>query len=257
MPYDLVVKGGTVISSSDTFVADVGVSDGRVVAVGRLGSSARHILDARGRLVLPGGLDALQDLSDAPRELRTGSTTLIETLPRARRGFTERALAARLRTLGKGCPADFAFVLGHHVHLDQDELARLVASGIPPLDEARLRDWQADITAHTHSGMRFTGLWDAVQKGRITENRFVELTAGVPARLFGLYPRKGHLDAGADADIVVIDPNKTHADDGRIVKGSVLDVFVRGTKLIEAGKPIARRMHGKFLRRVLEVRIPE
>jgi dihydropyrimidinase len=53
-------------------------------------------------------------------------------------------------------------------------------------------------------------LWDAVQKKRLTENRFVDITSTTPAKLFGLYPRKGHLSPGADADLVIIDPNRTH-----------------------------------------------
>ena len=106
-------------------------------------------------------------------------------------------------------------------------------------------------------------MWDAVQRGRISENRFVELTSTAPAKIFGLYPRKGHLNPGADADIVVIDPNKHHtfsasthhlaADynpyEGKTVKGSICDVFVRGTALVEDGRWVGRTTHGKFLKR--------
>ena len=45
-----------------------------------------------------------------------------------------------------------------------------------------------------------------VATGRISPQRFVELTSTAPARIFGLYPRKGTLDVGADADIIVVDP---------------------------------------------------
>ncbi len=47
-----------------------------------------------------------------------------------------------------------------------------------------------------------------VRKGRITLNRMVELLATNPAKLFGLYPRKGTIAVGSDADIVVFDPEK-------------------------------------------------
>ncbi|MEK7383106.1 MAG: amidohydrolase family protein, partial [Elusimicrobiota bacterium] len=58
MSYDLVVKGGSVVSASDTFVADVAVAKGRVVAVGRIEEPGRKTVDARGKVVLPGGIDA-------------------------------------------------------------------------------------------------------------------------------------------------------------------------------------------------------
>ena len=56
--FDLIIKGGTVATAADTFRSDVGIRDGRVVALGHdLGSADREI-DAGGMLVLPGGIDA-------------------------------------------------------------------------------------------------------------------------------------------------------------------------------------------------------
>lgn len=49
---------------------------------------------------------------------------------------------------------------------------------------------------------------EGVIAGRITPNQFVSLTSYEPAKLFGLYPQKGHLGCGADADLVLFDPNK-------------------------------------------------
>ena len=106
-------------------------------------------------------------------------------------------------------------------------------------------------------------LWDAVQKGRISENRFVEITSLNPAKIFGLHPRKGHLNPGADADIVIIDPNKSFtfstknhhsaADynpyEGVTVKGSIRDVFSRGEAMVLDGKWAGKTSHGKFLKR--------
>ncbi|MBI5631594.1 MAG: dihydropyrimidinase [Elusimicrobia bacterium] len=107
-------------------------------------------------------------------------------------------------------------------------------------------------------------LWDAVQKGRLTPNRFVDITSTTPAKLFGLYPRKGSIAPGADADIVLIDPKKSHtfsakshhikADynpyEGTTVKGSIRDVFVRGTRMVERDRFLGKTSHGRFLRRV-------
>ena len=54
-----------------------------------------------------------------------------------------------------------------------------------------------------------------VSEGRITLNRMVELLATNPAKLFGLYPRKGTIAVGADADLVVFDPGKPYDDHRR------------------------------------------
>ena len=59
--------------------------------------------------------------------------------------------------------------------------------------------------AETSVGMLFS---EGVGKGRISLRRFVELTSSNPARLFGLYPSKGSLSVGADADVMLIDPNR-------------------------------------------------
>ncbi|MCR4296765.1 MAG: amidohydrolase family protein, partial [Elusimicrobia bacterium] len=106
-------------------------------------------------------------------------------------------------------------------------------------------------------------LWDAVQRGKLTENRFVEITSLNPAKIFGLHPRKGHLNPGADADIVIIDPNKpftfsqknhhSAADynpyEGVTVKGRIRDVFSRGEAMVLDEKWTGKVSHGKFLKR--------
>ncbi len=55
---DLIIKGGTVATAADTFRADVGVRDGTIVALGDDLKGAATIIDARDRLVLPGGIDS-------------------------------------------------------------------------------------------------------------------------------------------------------------------------------------------------------
>ncbi len=106
-------------------------------------------------------------------------------------------------------------------------------------------------------------LWDAVSKGRITANRFVDITSTTPAKLFGLYPRKGTIAPGADADLVLLDPKKKHTIsvknthmnvdynpyEGMTVDGSIRDVFVRGTPLVQEGKFVGKHSHGRFLKR--------
>lgn len=55
---DLIIKGGTVATASDTFTCDVGVRDGRIVALGEALGAATDVIDAKGHLVLPGGIDS-------------------------------------------------------------------------------------------------------------------------------------------------------------------------------------------------------
>jgi dihydropyrimidinase len=111
---------------------------------------------------------------------------------------------------------------------------------------------------------RFTLLWDGgVGSGNITPNRFVELVATAPARMFGLHPRKGTIAPGADADIVVFNPDvertlsfRTHhmrvdysCYEGRTVRGLPEIVMQRGEVLVENGQFHGRPGHGRFLER--------
>ena len=102
-----------------------------------------------------------------------------------------------------------------------------------------------------------------VRPGRISLNRFVELTSTSPAKIFGLFPRKGTIAPGSDADIVVFDPNRTitlsartlHMNvdynpyEGRQVTGATDTVLSRGRPVIEDGKFVGRPGAGAFLKR--------
>ena len=459
MPYDLIVKGGTVVSASDTFIADVGVVNGKVVTLGKIAETGKHVIDARGKVVLPGGIDvhthfdmpfmgattiddfttgstaavfggttsvvdfaiqkkgetfrhALDDwhkradgksavdygfhmiVTDFPEKQQkemdklvdegvasfklfmaypgifmSDDTTIFRALMRTRdnggmicmhaeNGSVIDVLIQKAIAEGKTSPewhaltrpmtaeaeathraiamAEMAGVPIYFVHLSagdaMEEVRVARARGLPVFAETcpqylylseddyrrpgfegakfvmspplrpqgnseRLwrglvrNDLQVVSTDHCSFCMkaetnqpgkelgkkdfskipngapgveyRLLLLWDAVQKGRITENRFVEITSTAPAKLFGLYPRKGHLNPGADADIVVLDPNKPHtfstknhhsaADynpyEGVTVKGSIRDVIVRGTSMVADGKWVGKTSHGKFLKR--------
>jgi len=102
-----------------------------------------------------------------------------------------------------------------------------------------------------------------VGEGRITLNRMVELLCTNPAKLFGLYPRKGTIAPGADADIVIFDPDKPKtitADgqhsktdynlyEGTEVKGDVETVIVRGTVVVQDGELRVEPGFGQFVER--------
>jgi dihydropyrimidinase len=102
-----------------------------------------------------------------------------------------------------------------------------------------------------------------VRAGRISLNRMVELLSTNPAKLFGLYPRKGTIAVGTDADIVVFDPEKrvtisaeTHHSksdynifEGTEVTGSPDVVLLRGKVLVENGDLAAQPGVGQFVKR--------
>jgi dihydropyrimidinase len=102
-----------------------------------------------------------------------------------------------------------------------------------------------------------------VREGRISLNRFVELTSTNVAKLFGLYPRKGTIAPGSDADIVVWDPDKkltisaeTHHSnvnyclfEGTEVQGAPEVVLVRGQVIVEGDELVAQPGAGQFLKR--------
>jgi len=102
-----------------------------------------------------------------------------------------------------------------------------------------------------------------IHGGRFSPNRFVQLVATAPAKLFGLYPRKGTIAVGSDADLVVWDPNAEEvisADthhmrvdysmfEGIKVKGLPRVVMSRGKVVIENGKFVGKAGTGEFLKR--------
>jgi dihydropyrimidinase len=102
-----------------------------------------------------------------------------------------------------------------------------------------------------------------VRGGRISLNRMVELLCTNPAKLFGLYPRKGTIAVGSDADIVVFDPEKQvtitaaaqHSKtdynlyEGTEVTGSPEVVLLRGNVLVESGELVAEPGIGRFVAR--------
>ncbi len=104
---------------------------------------------------------------------------------------------------------------------------------------------------------------DGVQTGKISVNKMVELASTNPAKVFGMYPMKGSLNIGADADMVVFDPDKevtvdyhkmeTNCDwnpfQDKQLKGYPQLTIVRGKVIGKEGKCVGEKGYGKFVKR--------
>jgi dihydropyrimidinase len=139
------------------------------------------------------------------------------------------------------CPFDFH----GQKELGRDDF-RKVPNGLPGVED------RVDLL---HDG--------GVVGGRLTRERWVEVISTAPAKLFGMYPKKGTIAVGSDADLVVYDPNrkrtisaKTHHMDvdyscyeGREVQGASDMVMSRGTVVVRDGKFTGPKGYGQFVKR--------
>jgi len=151
--------------------------------------------------------------------------------------------------------------------LVQDDL-QIVATDHAPFNYKGQKDLGQGNFAKIPNGLpsvedRFTLLFQGVNDGRIGLNRFVELVATAPAKMFGLYPRKGTIAPGSEADIVVFDPHhervisaETHhmnvdysCFEGMKVRGLPEIVLQRGNVLVENGEWHGKEGQGRFVPR--------
>ena len=122
----------------------------------------------------------------------------------------------------------------------------LIPNGIPSLEERNK-------LLYTHG----------VATGKLTPEKFVDVASTQAAKIFGLYPRKGEIAAGSDADIVLFDPKakdtisaKTHSMatdysgfEGWEVQGKIRHVTVRGEFAVRDGDYVGKKGHGRYLKR--------
>ncbi|MCC6998397.1 MAG: dihydropyrimidinase [Deltaproteobacteria bacterium] len=208
----------------------------------------------------------------------------------------QRALERVMEARDRGLPA-YAETCPQYLFLSQDDLARPGFEGAkyvctPPLRPAHhhdhlwrgLRTYDLQVVSTDHcpfcmkgqkelgtgsfakipNGMpgvetRMHLMYEGVREGKISLNRFVEITSTAPAKIFGLYPRKGTVAVGCDADLVVWDPSKkfelSHANlhmkvdyaayEGKTVIGAPTHVLSRGRLVVEDDKLGRQRFHGK------------
>lgn len=112
----------------------------------------------------------------------------------------------------------------------------------------------------TSVGMLYS---EGVLKGRLDLGRFVSVTSTNPAKLFGMWPEKGQIAVGSDADVVLLDPNEVHQIHGSTAQsGSDVEVYegttcrgwpvitiARGEVIVERGQLMGQAGRGRFVRR--------
>ena len=130
------------------------------------------------------------------------------------------------------------------------------------------RRWASATSPRSPTGCRasstgWTCCTPACSTGHISRRRWIEIACATPARMFGLYPRKGTIAPGSDADVVIYDPNAnqmfsaaTHhmavdysCYEGKEITGRVETVLSRGRVIIDGGEYLGAAGHGRFLRR--------
>jgi len=104
---------------------------------------------------------------------------------------------------------------------------------------------------------------EGVNKGKISLNKFVEVTSTNPAKIFGMYPKKGTIGIGSDADLIIFDPDKKHtisakthhmnvdysAYEGWELTGKCETVLLRGKVAIHNGETKIKKGYGQFVKR--------
>jgi dihydropyrimidinase len=245
-----------------------GEATGRAIALARLAEVAVYIVHLSSKEAL-----------DAVREARDdGAATFAETCP--------QYLYLTLDDLGRPGFEGAKYVCSpplrpasHHDELWkgllQDDL-QLVATDHCPFHFKGQKEMGRGDFSKIPNGLpgvedRFSLIFHGgVNSGRITLNRFVELVATAPAKMFGLFPRKGTIAPGSDADIVIFNPRvertlsaKTHhmnvdysVYEGMTVKGLPEVVMQRGNVLVRDGKFQGTKGAGQFLRRSPFHRVP-
>ena len=145
MAFDTIIRGGTVATASDTFACDVGISGGRIAALGENLGEAREVIDARGRLVLPGGIDShvhiaqpagpgivmADDFASATRSAAFGGNTMVLPFAMQQKGESLREVVKAYHAKADGqCYVDVSF---HLIIADASE--RVLGQELPALVE--------------------------------------------------------------------------------------------------------------------------
>ncbi len=235
--------------------------------------------------------------SDIAEALAISQVALLSRTHRVPVYFPHIGSRAAIRALkeARACGTEFVAETGpHYLTMTTESPAGVMAKVMPPirtsddqeavwlaLREDLIETVGSDHVAFTLAEKNPSDIWntrpafagtglilplllsEGVSRSRLSLQQLTRITSFNSARAFGLYPRKGTLMPGSDADFVVIDPDRvwrisardllTFADfsiyEGLEVKGAIDSVFVRGVKVFENGQLVGRKGLGRYLRR--------
>src|SRR5436190_15738396 len=143
MIFDTIIRGGTIATASDTFACDVGIAGGKITALGRDLGSAAELIDARGKLVLPGGIDShvhisqpsgpgivmADDFASATKAAAFGGNTMVLPFAMQQKGESLRQVVKDYHAKADGeCYVDVSF---HLIIADASE--RVLGQELPAL----------------------------------------------------------------------------------------------------------------------------
>src|SRR5436190_24217233 len=126
MIFDTIIRGGTIATASDTFACDVGIAGGKITALGQDLGAAADIVDARGKLVLPGGIDShvhiaqpsgpgiimADDFASATKAAAFGGNTMVLPFAMQQKGESLRQVVKDYHAKADGeCYVDVSFHL--------------------------------------------------------------------------------------------------------------------------------------------------
>lgn len=161
--YDIILKGGTVVTASDTYPADIGIRDGRIVAIAEDLSGGSKEIDASGRLVLPGGIDShvhiaqpsgdgvvmADDFDSATRSAAFGGNTLVMPFCFQEKGQSLRDALSWYHGLAEGtCHIDVSFHL-----IVSDPTRQVLGQELPALAEEGYTSFKMFMT---YEGLKLT-----------------------------------------------------------------------------------------------------
>lgn len=264
---DLLIKGGTVVTASESYIADVAVSNGKIAAIGKdLNMPAERVVNAAGMLVLPGALDVHTHMAmpfggtvsadsylSGTRAAVCGGVTTIFDYPVQHTGETILGLInSKKDVLEKEACCDYAFhcCITDHCPFQSYE-----------------KDWGKDDFSKIPNGCAgvenlYPYMLDAANAGKLSFEKVVEVCAANPARIFGCQ-NKGAIAIGKDADIVLYDREKDftisvntmHSDydhtiwEGKKLHGYPVQTYLRGQLVYDNGDFVETPGTGAYVKR--------